>query len=120
MFQSRMLISLRKSSLIPDFLFSLLQLFTRVTVRSAPYLLLLNALLVSVCSKDLLICFADHLRGECDWCVGRHFNEFYNCFLLIFFLSIFFFYLRRFTYTHQPHPLPRPKTFIVTLTLNCQ
>ena len=63
-FQSRMLTSSKKSSLVPDFLFSLLQLFTRVTVHSARYLLHLNTLLVSVCSKDLLICFADHWRGE--------------------------------------------------------
>ena len=113
-----MLTSLRKSSLVPDFLFSLLQLFTRVTVHSARYLLHLNTLLVSVCSEDLLICFADHWRGEWDWCVGRHFHEFY------FFFSIYYFF---FLYcflptTFYPHPLPTPTTHypqhLVTLSLN--
>ena len=99
MFQSRMLTSLRKSSLVPDFLFSLLQLFTRDTVHSTRYLLLLNTLLVSVCSKDLLICFADHWRGEWDWSVGRHFNEFYNCFSTYYFSFYIFF-----TYDVLPTP----------------
>ena len=118
-----MLKSLRKSSLVPDFLFSLLQLFTRVTVHNARYLLRLNTLLVSVFSKDLLICFADHWRGEWDWCVGRHFHEFYN-----FFSTYYFFFLyivlapdpRCFTHTHHPHPLPTTHypQHLVTLSLN--
>ena len=87
MFESRMPTSLNKGSLVPDFLFSLLQLFTRVTVHSARYLLHLNTLLVSVCSKDLLICFTDHWRGEWDWSVGRHFHEFYNSFSTYYFFT---------------------------------
>ena len=119
MFQSRMPTSLKKSSLVPDFLFSLLQLFTRVTVHSARYLLRLNTLLVSVCSKDLLICFADHWRGEWDWCVGRRFHEFYNFFLLIIFSFYNFFYPRHFTHTHHPHPPPttHDPQHLVTLSL---
>ena len=116
MFQSRMPTeSLKKSSLVPDFLFSLLQLFTHVTVHSAQYLLRLNTLLVSVCSKDLLICFADHWRGEWDWCVGRHFHEFYNFFstYYCFFLYIFF------THNVLPTPTTHDPRHLVTLSLNC-
>ena len=98
--------SLKKSSLVPDFSFSLLQLFTHVTVHCAWYLLRLNTLLVSVCSKDLLICFADHWRGEWDCCVGRHFHEVYN-----FFSTYYFFFLYCFLpTTFYPHPLPTPTT----------
>ena len=120
MFQSRMPTCLKKSSLVPDFLFSLLQLFTCVTVHSARYLVRLNTLLVSVCSKAyLLICFADHWRGEWDWCVGRHFHEFYNCFSTYYFFFLFFF-RQRFTHIHHPHPLPttHDPQHLVTLSLN--
>ena len=117
MFEYRMLyISLRKSSLVPDFLFSLLQLFTRVTVHSAPYLLLLNTLLVSVCSKDLLICFADHWRGEWDGVQADMFMNFTTFFRLIinFFLSILFFL----TLDILPTPTTHDPRHLVTLSLN--
>ena len=61
----------------------------------------LNALLLSVCSKDSLNCFADSWKEKRDWCVRGHFRvmNFYN-FLCYFFLSILFF-------THDIHPRPR-------------
>ena len=114
MLQSRMLTSLRRSSLVPDFLFSLLQLFTRVTVHSAQYLLHLNTLLVSVCSKHLLICFADHWRkGLVCWQTFSWILQLF--FYLLFFLSILFF-------THDVLPSPTTHTHypqhLVTLSLN--
>ena len=60
----------------------------------------LNTLLLSVCYKDSLICFADSWKEKRDWCVRGHFRvmNFYN-FLCYFFLSILFFYPR-----HSPTP----------------
>ena len=107
-FQSRTLTSLKKSSLVPDFLFSLLRLFTRVTtvtVHNARYLVHLNTVL----SVRLLQGFAYLLcwpleRGMGLVCRQTFSWIFQLFFYLLLFLSIFFFYPRRFTYTHCPWP----------------
>ena len=95
-----MLSSLRKSSSVPDVSFSLFQVSTRVTFR-------LNALLLSVCSKDSLNCFADSWKEKRDWCVRGHFRvmNFYN-FLYYFFFFLYFF----FTHDIHPHLRPTPTT----------
>ena len=74
------------------------QVFTRRPVlHSAGYLLFcLNALLVSVCSNDSLICFGMGLvcRGTFSYL------EFYD-FMFYFFLFLYFFFLpTTFTHTH--------------------
>ena len=72
----------------------------------------LNALLLSVCSKDSLNCFADSWKEKRDWCVRGHFRvmKFYNFLYYFFFLSILFFYPRHSptptTHTYYPHPRP--------------
>ena len=71
----------------------------------------LNALLLSVCSKDSLNCFADSWKEKRDWCVRGHFRvmNFYN-FLCYFFLSILFFLPTTFTHAHGSHLRPTPST----------
>ena len=72
----------------------------------------LNALLLSVCSKDSLNCFADSWKEKRDWCVRGHFRvmNFYNFLYYFFFLSILFFYPRHSptptTHTYYQHPRP--------------
>ena len=72
----------------------------------------LNTLLLSVCSKDSLNCFADSWKEKRDWCVRGHFRvmNFYNFLCYFFFLSILFFYPRHSptptTHTYYPHPRP--------------
>ena len=48
--------------------------------------------MMSVCTKDSLICFGDRGEGECDWCVRGDFHECYNFLLLNFLLLLFLFF----------------------------
>ena len=86
-----MLTFLRKSSLVSIFRLACFKCLR--VLHSAQFLLFrLNALLVSVCSKDSLICFADNWKWEWDLC-RRTFSchKFYNLSLFIFSLCTFFY-----------------------------
>ena len=48
--------------------------------------------MMSVCTKDSLICFGDRAEGEWDWCVRGDFHECYNFLLLNFLLLLFLFF----------------------------
>ena len=71
----------------------------------------LNTLLLSVCYKDSLICFADSWKQKRDWCVRGHFRvmKFYNflCYLFSFYT---FFLPTTFTHTYGAHLRPTPTT----------
>ena len=114
MFQSRMPTSLNKGSLVPDFLFSLLQLFTRVTVISKD---IARIDVPSQCLFALRIClFALLTTGEGNGTGVQAdiFMNFTTFFLLITFLPTTF-------YPHPPpHPLPttHDPQYLVTLSLN--
>ena len=71
----------------------------------------LNTLLLSVCYKDSLICFADSWKEKRDWCVRGHFRvmKFYN-FLCYFFSFYTFFLPTTFTHTYGTHLRPTPTT----------
>ena len=72
----------------------------------------LNALLLSVCSKDSLNCFADSWKEKRDWCVRGHFRvmNFYNFLYYFFFFLYFFFTHDIHQKTYDPHLLPTPTT----------
>ena len=81
----------------------------------------LNALLLSVCSKDSLNCFADSWKEKRDWCVRGHFRvmKFYN-FLYYFFFFLYFFFIHDIhphlrptptTHTHDPRPITHTHDF---------